>query len=182
MKKVFFITTVFISVACFSQIVKVPGTEYPFYSDIIKFQDSEYEDMLEIIPANKDVNLSAAPPELDSKIIEKSILNAVNSFRKQYGRKPVKFSKAISSNLSNALLNDEPFDKLSWSTLGFFYEFNYVGHFKNKEEKFCDFLLDVMSVDSDNFLELIAAEAKEVGFLYKQDEIESQYEFAIYIR
>ena len=39
-----------------------------------------------------------------------------------------------------------------------------------------------MSVDSDNFLELIAAEAKEVGFFYNQDEIESQYEFAIYIR
>lgn len=182
MKKLVVFVSMFVSSVLFSQIIKVPGTQYPFYSDIIKFQDSEYNGMLEILPISKYTNLQSTPPVLDSKLIQKNMIVSINTFRKEYGKKPLKLNNQISKSLTNSIQNQQPIDGITWSTNGFFYEFNYVKQFQNKELKFCDFFFDLMSTDSDLFFELINSNATEFGFYYHQSNEEKTYDFAIYIR
>ena len=71
---------------------------------------------------------------------------------------------------------------LTWSTYATFSDYNYVQNTKSKEARFCDFLMDNMSVTSDLFLELISEHVKEAGFYFKENPIDRTYDFAIYVR
>jgi hypothetical protein len=182
MKKLAFIFVLGFISNSFSQVIHVPGTHYPYYSDIIKFQDSKEFNGLEILPADKNVNLQAKPIILNQELIRKNMIKSINAFRKQYGKKSLKLNDQISKNLSNSFRNQQPIDRITWSTIGFFNDFNYVRNFENKELKFCDLFFDLMSIDSDLFSELINSNATEFGFYYRQDREDTQYNFAIYIR
>ena len=165
------------------QIITVPGTQYPFYSDIIKFKQSEtYDGFLEIYPIDKYVNLSSTPPVLNEKIIQQNLLKSLNALRKQYGKKPLKLNSTISSRLKSAVINETSIGEITWTTYASFNSFNYVRNFQNKEEKFCDYLFDVMSVTPELFLELIDSNAKEVGFYYNQNTSDKTYDFVISIK
>jgi hypothetical protein len=184
MKKLL-ISVIFTIVAFASnaQVITVPGTQYPFYSDIIKFEQSNtYVGMLEITPIDKYVKLSATPPVLNEKLVQQNLLKSLNVLRKQYGKKPLKLNSTISSRLKNAIVNETSTGEITWTTYASFNSFNYVRNFHNKEEKFCDYLFDVMSVTPELFLELINSNAKEVGFYYNQNSVDKTYDFVICIK
>jgi hypothetical protein len=165
------------------QIITVPSTQYPYYSDIIKFEQSTtYVGMLEITPIDKRINLSATPPVLNEKLVQQNLLNSLNILRKQYGKKPLKLNSNISARLKNAVINETSIGEITWTTYASFNSFNYVRNFQNKEEKFCDYLFDVMSVTPELFLELIDSNAKEVGFYYKQNSIDKTFDFIVYVK
>lgn len=166
----------------YSQVLMVPETNLPFYSDIIKFRDSdEYIGNWDILPINKSTNLELEPIIPNQNLIRKNMLKSINRLRAEYGRRPVKLSKEICDEM-NKVSEQNPINYITWTTYGFFTDFNYVRHFENKEEKFCDFLFDIMSVTPELFLELINKDATEMGFYYSQNEKDRTYEFNIFLR
>lgn len=184
MKKLFL--SAIIAVVAFTsiaQVVTIPGTNYPFYSDIIKFKQSEtYDGFLEIYPIDKYVSLTATPPVLNEKLVQQNLLKSLNALRKQYGRKPLKLNTSISSRLNTAMVTGNGIGEITWTTYASFNSFNYVRNFQNKEEKFCDYLFDVMSVTPELFLDLIDSNAKEVGFYYNHNTDDKTYDFVISIK
>lgn len=165
-----------------SQIITVPGTDYPFYSDIIKFKTSDkYEGMYEVTPIDNHINLSSTPIVLNEKLVQQNLLKSLNELRKQYGKKPLKLDSSTSSRLSNSFTNNSSVGPITWSTYASFNSFNYVRNFQNKEEKFCDYLFDVMSITPELFFELIDTNAKTVGFYYNQNSIDETFDFVISI-
>jgi len=181
MKKLAFaLAASFIANVATSQVVTVPGTDYPFYSDIIKFQDSELNNFIDIVPVNKYINWSVAPPVLNEILVQQNLLKSLNSLRKQYGRKPLKLNSEISNNLKKSIETNSSII-VTWTAYGTFNDFNYVHQFENKEAKFCDYLFDVMSITSELFFELINSKATNVGFYYKHNKQDTTYTFAVYI-
>jgi hypothetical protein len=165
-----------------SQIITVPGTNYPFYSDIIKFKNSDkYEGMYDVTPIDNHVNLSSTPIVLNEKLVQQNLLSSLNTLRKQYGRKPLKLDPNISNRLGKSVTNNYSIGPITWSTYASFNSFNYVRNFQNREQKFCDYLFDVMSITPELFLELIDTNAKTVGFYYNQNSIDKTFDFIISI-
>ena len=182
MKKLAFVLAAsFIANVATSQVVTVPGTDYPFYSDIIKFQDSDLYGFTEIVSLNKHINWEVEPPVLNEILVQQNLLKSLNALRKQYGRKPLKLSNEISNNLKKSIETNSSII-VTWATYGTFNEFNYVRQFENKEAKFCDYFFDVMSITSELFFELINSKATNVGFYYKHNKQDSTYDFAVYIK
>jgi len=182
MKKlaVLFVASIVASIS-FTQVVMIPGTEYPFYSDIIKFQDSDLYGLTEIVSVNKHINWNVAPPVLNEILIQQNLLKSINIVRKQYGKKPLKLNDEISNNLKKSFETNSSVIN-TWTTYGTFNEFNYVRQFENKEVKFCDYLFDVMSITPELFFELIDSKATIVGFYYKHNKQDTTYDFAVYIK
>ena len=95
-KLVFVLAASFIASASFTQVVMIPGTKYPFYSDIIKFTDGTDDDVAglggvwEIVSLNKHINWDLIPIPLNEKLVQQNLLKSLNAFRKQYGKKPLK--------------------------------------------------------------------------------------------
>ena len=64
----------------FSQVITVPGTEYPYYSDIIKFQDTDFtmlggeSEFLEIVPKDNTIDLTAKDIILNETLVSNNIL------------------------------------------------------------------------------------------------------------
>ena len=182
MKKIVFAlaASVMVTVAS-SQVVNVPGTDYPFYSDIITFQDSELNNLIEIVSLNKYINWEVEPPVLNEILVQQNLLKSLNALRKQYGIAPLKLSSEISNNLKYSVETQSCIID-TWGCYGFFNEFNFVQQFKNREEKFCDYQFDVMSIGSELFFTMINSKATVVGFYYKQNKQESSYIFKVYIK
>ena len=172
----------------FSQVITVPGTEHPFYSDIIKFQDTDFTmfggegEFLEIVPKDNTIDLTAKDIILNETLVSNNILKSLNEFRSQYGKKPLKVNNKISLNLEHAIMYGDYVDGVTSARYAPYWTFNYVRNFENRESKFCDYLFDSMAVDADQFLELIRDDAKEVGFFYIQYENDRTYNFIIYIK
>jgi hypothetical protein len=164
-----------------AQVLLIPGTQYPFYSDIIKFQESDLYGLTEIVSVNKYINWNIAPPLLNEKLVQQNLLKSINIVRKQYGRKPLKLNSEISNNLKKSIETNSSIIN-TWTTYGTFGEFNYVRQFENKEAKFCDYLFDVMSITPELFNELINSKATSVGFYYKHNKQDTTYDFAVYIK
>lgn len=177
----FIIYLAFVSPA-FNQHILIPGTNYPFLSEIITFKGDTSDIFIQIFPVDSTIDLSAVPPVMDQEFIRKQLIYSLNSFRKKYGKKPLKYSLEISDNLAYVFENQAPISGLTWSTYATFMEYNYVRNFKNKEARFCDLLMDNMSVTAELFHELIKDNAKEAGFYFKQNPFDRTYDFAIYVR
>lgn len=177
----FIIYLTFVSPA-YNQYKLIPGTNYPFLSEIIQFKGDSSDLFIQIYPIDSTLDLSAMPPVMDQEFIRKQLIYSLNSFRKKYGKKPLKYSLEITENLTSVFENQESISGLTWSTYATFREYNYVRNFNNKEAKFCDFLMDNMSVTAELFKELIKDDAKEAGFYFKENPIDRTYDFAIYVR
>jgi hypothetical protein len=177
----FIIYLAFVSPA-FNQHVLIPGTNYPFLSEIITFKSDTIDLFIQISPVDSTIDLSAVPPVMDQEFIRKQLIYSLNAFRKKYGKKPLKYSLEISDNLAYVFENQAPISGLTWSTYATFREYNYLRNFKNKEARFCDLLMDNMSVTAELFKELIKDDAKEAGFYFKENQIDRTYDFAIYVK
>ncbi len=75
----------------------IPGTKYPFYSDIIKFTDGDVNGLAawEIVSLYKHIKWNPSPIPLNEKLVQQNLLKSLNAFRKQYGKKPLKLSSEI---------------------------------------------------------------------------------------
>ena len=188
MKKLAFVLAAsFIASASFTQVVMIPGTKYPFYSDIIKFTDGTDDDVAglggvwEIVSLNKHINWDLIPIPLNEKLVQQNLLKSLNALRKQYGIAPLKLSSEISNNLKYSVETQSNIID-TWGCYGFFNQFNIVQQFENREEKFCDYQFDVMSITPELFFTMINPKATIVGFYYKQNEQETSYIFKVYIK
>ena len=184
-----FLSAIFVLVAVISlsQTTMIPGTKYPFYSDIITFTDGTDDKVAglggvwEIVPLNKNIKWNPSPIPLNEKLVQQNLLKSLNAFRKQYGKKPLKLSSEISNDLKYSVeTNSSIID--TWGCYGFFNDFNIVQQFENREEKFCDYQFDKMSITSELFFTMINSKATVVGFYYKQNKQESTYNFKVYIK
>ena len=180
-----FLSAIFalVAVISLSQTTMIPGTKYPFYSDIITFTDGDVNGLAawEIVPLNKNIKWNPRPIPLNEKLVQQNLLKSLNAFRKQYGKKPLKLSSEISNDLKYSVeTNSSIID--TWGCYGFFNNFNIVQQFENREEKFCDYQFDVMSIGSELFFTMINSKATVVGFYYKQNKQESTYIFKVYIK
>jgi phosphorylcholine metabolism protein LicD len=95
----FIIYVAFVSPA-FNQHRLIPGTNYPFLSEIITFKCDTSDFFIQIFPVDSTIDLSAVPPEMDQEFIRKQLISSLNSFRKKSGKKPLKYSLEISDNLA----------------------------------------------------------------------------------
>ena len=176
-----------VAVISLSQTTMIPGTKYPFYSDIIKFTDGTDDDVAglggvwEIVSLNKHINWDLIPIPLNEKLVQQNLLKSLNALRKQYGIAPLKLSSEISNNLKYSVETQSSIID-TWGCYGFFYQFNFVQQFENREEKFCDYQFDVMSITPELFFTMINPKATIVGFYYKQNEQETSYVFKVYIK
>ena len=180
-----FLSAIFalVAVISLSQTTMIPGTKYPFYSDIITFTDGDVNGLAawEIVPLNKNIKWNPSPIPLNEKLVQQNLLKSLNAFRKQYGKKPLKLSSEISNDLKYSVeTNSSIID--TWGCYGFFNDFNIVQQFENREEKFCDYQFDVMSIGSELFFTMINSKATVVGFYYKHNKQESTYIFKVYIK
>ena len=184
-----FLSVIFavVAFASNSQVVTIPNTNYPFYSDVFKFEQSEYENFLELVPLDRRIDLIAIPPVLNEGVVRSNMLAAVNRLRAQYGVKPIKYSKTLSADVNAYVTYGKPstlngYGVLTRTEYGTFQTFNYVRNFQNKEAKFCDMLLDESSLDEDTFLQLINPKATVIGFCYTQDNTDKTYDFNLCIK
>jgi hypothetical protein len=170
-----------------SQVVFIPETNYPFYSDVFRFEQSEYENFLELVPLDKRINLAATPIILNEGVVRANMIDAINRLRAQYGVKPIKYNKTLSADINAYVTRGIPATLngagvLTRTEYGTFQTFNYVRNFQNKEAKFCDMLLDEASLNKDTFLQLINPKATIVGFCYSQNIQDKTYEFNLCIK
>lgn len=184
-----FLSAIFASITFITnaQVVTIPGTNYPFYSDVFKFEQSEYENFLELVPLDKRIDLTATPPVLNEGIIRANMVDAINRLRAQYGVKPIKYNKTLSADINAYISYGIPsalngYGVLTRTEYGTFQTFNYVRNFQNKEAKFCDMLLDEASLNEDTFLQLINPKATVIGFCYSQNLSDRTYEFSLCIK
>lgn len=166
----------------FCQNRLISGTKYPFLSEIIKIKGDTSDFFIEVTPFDTTINLAAEPPILDQELICNYLIYSLNSFRRKYGKKPLQLSIEISENLRYVFEEKASITGLTWSTYATFSDYNYVQNTKSKEARFCDFLMDIMSVTSELFLELISEHVKEAGFYFKENLEDHTYEYAIYLR
>jgi hypothetical protein len=163
----------------FGQTLNVPGTDYPYNSDIITFVRMDTL-TYDIIPLNNDS--LTIQVELDESYIRENFINSLNKFRSEYGSSPLVLNTTISSSLESSIVYGTPLDGHTWSTYGLFTEYGYVSNFDNKEEKFCDYLIDVMSIGTDLFKELISPNATEFGVYFRQNIDDRTFDFIIYVK
>ena len=85
MKKLAFVLAAsFIASASFTQVVMIPGTKYPFYSDIITFTDGTDDKVAglggvwEIVPLNKNIKWNPSPIPLNEKLVQQNLLKSLN--------------------------------------------------------------------------------------------------------
>lgn len=119
---------------------------------------------------------------LNEDSINTKFVSVVNQLRKEYGVGEVSLNQQINNDFISTYEYGLPFAGFTWTTLGFFYEYNYISIFQDRESAFIRYNLDVMCVDKDLFNELMNPNATQVGFYFKQNHEEQSLDFAIYIK
>lgn len=159
----------------------IPNTVIEFKSDIIKFEvvDSMWT---RIDPINNVFDSILSNEGLDESLVISNLLNTLNQLRKNFGSTEVSLNQQISDDLNSSLTYGTYLNGFTNITTGFFYEYNYVSLFDNREVAFCRYLLDCMCVDSDLFRELINPSSTEVGFHFTQNYDDLSYQFAIFVK
>ena len=178
-------TLIFLSVLLLTSLVSysqtIPNTDIQFKSEIIKFSvvDSMWT---RIDPINNVLDSILSNEGLDESVVMGNLLNTLNQLRKNFGSKEVSLNQQISDDLNSSLTYGTYLNGFTNITTGFFYEYNYVSLFDNREVAFCRYLLDCMCVDSDLFRELINPSSTEVGFHFTQNYDDLSYQFAIFVK
>ena len=165
----------------FGQTLNIPGTNYPFNSDIITYVVTD-SFSYDIVPLNND-SLTVQGP-LDEDKFNQIVVTSVNKFRNEYGLGDLVLNKTICDELKNSILYGDVLNGFPWSIYSLFNTYGYVSHFENKEEKFCDYLLDLMSLGIGSGLngEIMKPESKEFGYYFRQKEEDESVDFIIYIK
>lgn len=165
----------------FSQTSNVPDVPTRFNSDIIKYVVNDEGFTFE--PLVEDKTSLVTENGLNHTSVILSVVESINILRSEFGLTKLTFSEDISNYLTVSNLNSLPLSQgFTWGTYGLFSEYGYVSHFENKELKFCDYLLDVMSLDDDLFLDLTNPSSTEIGIFFTQNYGDKTYEFMIFIK
>jgi hypothetical protein len=171
----------FLTINSISQIPNILDVPSRFKSDVIRYVVTDdgytYEPLVE-----NDTSL-VTQIGLNCILVDLSIVESVNNLRDEFGLTRLTYSKDISNYLMSAELNDLPLSQgFTWGTYSLFSDYGYVSHFENKELKFCDYLLDFMTLDDDLFLDLTNPYSKEFGISFTQNYEDKTYNFMIFIR
>jgi hypothetical protein len=171
----------FLTINSISQIPNILDVPSRFKSDVIRYVVTDdgytYEPLVE-----NDTSL-VTQIGLNCILVDLSIVESVNNLRDEFGLTRLTYSKDISNYLMSAELNDLPLSQgFTWGTYSLFSDYGYVSHFENKELKFCDYLLDFMTLDDDLFLDLTNPYSKEFGISFTQNYEDKTYNFMIFIK
>lgn len=166
----------------FSQSLNKMSLKKRFNSDIITYRLNGYGEV-EMVPLKENYNSPLVQNGLNETPVIKSITTSVNNFRKEFGLTPLTFSQDISNYLTSSNINGLPLSRgFTWGTYGGFSEYGFISHFENKELKFCDYLLDFMSLDDDLFSDLTDSNSKSIGIYFSQNHSDKTYDFMILIK
>jgi hypothetical protein len=180
MKQILFISlfiTAFVNV--FSQ--NLVETNPEFKSDLITFEivDTMW---IRVDPIYNVVDSNLMNEGLNESVVNNNFLVVLNQLRKEYGSNEVTLNQQISYDLLNSFEYGQPLKGVTWSASGFFYEYNYISIFEDRESSFIRYNLDVICIDQDLFKEVMNPNATQVGFYFSQNREEQSYGLAIYVK
>ena len=111
------------------------------------------------------------------------MLDVVNDFRKRNGVSEVYQNYEISQDLESVIVRGTPFSfGYTWGTYGSFSEYGFVSNVKDVESRFCQYLIDVMSLDYDLYKTIVDPNNFEVGFYFTQNLTDQTYSFMFFIK
>ena len=119
---------------------------------------------------------------LNEDSVKSKFVKVVNQLRKDYGVGEVTLSHQINNDLIGSFVYGQPLNGVTSMSVGFFYGYNYISVFDDRESAFIRYELDIMCVDEDLFNELVNPNATQVGLYFNQNLEEQSYEMAVYIK
>ena len=172
-----------------AQYQTVIDTDYPWYSDIIKYKAPSGEDVnsiiatsYEIVPISKNIDFSKQHVFLNDDRLRVVFPAALNKMRNEYDKNELKHDHTICENIAHTCENNLPETYPSaYSSYIPSYYANIIINFKDKEKAFCDYLIDLATVMDVNFYKLVDSKATKFGFYLKQD-LDNNYSFIIVVQ
>ncbi len=177
------------AIPLFAQYQMVIDTEYPWYTNILKYKVPSMSGGniitslgYEILPINEDVDFTKQVVFLDENRLRSELPAAVNRMRVEYERKEIKHNHKICERIAYCYENGLPEEYPStYSDLMPEYYGNIVMHFKDRERAICDMYMDFATLTSDDFFAMTDPNAKEFGYYLKKDS-DDYYHFIIVIK
>ena len=180
MKKLI-LTTLSLLVSLFVSSQELAQTNPKFKSDLITFEVINTM-WIKVDPIYNVVDSVLMTEGLNEDSVRSKFVNVVNQLRKDYGVGEVTLSQQINNDFISTYEYGQPFNGFTWTALGFFYEYNNISIFEDRESSFIRYQLDFMCITEDLFNELVNPNATQVGFYFKQNIEEQSLNFAIYIK
>ena len=172
-----------------AQYQTVINTDYPWYSNIIKYKvptnqgtNSIIATSYEIVPVAKNIDFSKQLVFLNDDRLRTVFPKALNKMRKEYGKSELKHDHTICESIAHTYENGLP--EVYPSTYHYMmpaYYANIVLNFKDKETSICDMFIDFATLTLDDFLEMTDSNAKEFGYYIKKDS-DNYYQFIVVIK
>ncbi len=172
-----------------AQYQKVIDTNYPWYTDIIKYLEPTGEgknvitvSSYEIVPIDETVDFSKQLVILNDDRLRFIFPEAMNKMRNEYGRKKLKHDHKLCEQIAHTYENNLPETEYNLYALYIpAYYANIINNFDDKEMAFCDYLIDVATVMDVNFYSLTNAKATKFGFYLKRDQ-DNNYSFLLVVK
>jgi hypothetical protein len=189
MKKLVLLSFLFISKFSYTQYQTVIDTDYPWYSNIIKYKTPTgigdniiTATSYEIVPVAKNIDFSKQRVFLDDDRMRFVFPEALNKMRKEYNKSKLKHNHTICESIAHCYENQLPeaYPSTYHYAMPAYYG-NIVMNFKDKESAICDMFIDFATLTSDDFLEMTDSNAKEFGYYIKKDS-NNYYQFIIVIK
>ncbi len=173
--------SLFCSMILHGQNTYIPDSHIPFQSKFIQILDDR-SGWIKVIPLDSTIDFTVNPIPLNEEVFMNSFITVLNQFRKGYGRKPLRYSPEISENLKNSTEYGIPLNGISYSSMGFYRDYNYVTDYPNREFMFGEFLIDQMKITLETFQTLVSSKVQTVGYYFKQNREDGYYDFMIFIQ
>jgi hypothetical protein len=138
---------------------------------------------IEIKPLHNDTTSTLIVNGINESLVMNKLLGVLNDFREGHGASKVSHDIQTTRYLVSSLVHSLPLnDGFTWSTYGSFSEYGYISNTEDIETAFCQYLIDIMSLDYDLFKTIVDPNNTEVGFYFTQDSDEKSYTFIIFIK
>ena len=188
MKKLMFLSSLYIASFSYAQYQNVINTDYPWYSDIIKYTlpDSDAKDFLssliEVVAIN-ETDYTERKVFLNEDSVRMNFGTALNEMRAQYNRQPLKHNDSISQSIKRTFETELPaeFPDTYYLLEPVLYQ-NIVMHFDNKEKAYCDYVIDLATMTDTDFFEMTDSTASEYGFYFDDTVYEGAYAVIIVVK
>ena len=165
----------------YSQPLMIVGTNVPYESEFITFKDIDSL-WIEVSLLNVDTNASEVTYGINELVVMDSLLSVINKYRVKHGSTELTFNKQIYYDLRGSMLFGFPSSGVTWSLYGTFSNYGVLSQFNNKEVKFCQYLIDMMTISEEQYLDLINPNVTEVGFYFTENIDELTYDFSIHLK
>jgi len=180
---------VLITYYSYAQYQTVIDTDYPWYSNVIRYiqPDSNATDFLssliEVVPKTDSIDFTKRLVFLDENQVRLEFGNALNEMRARYNKSILKYNDTISQSLKYSYENEIAADYASTYVLFESVEYqNIVMHFENKERAYCNYFIDLATMTDTDFFEMTAASATEYGFYFDDTNFDGFYTFIVVIK